>query len=565
MHKPNFTDDTSIELSFGIPRKFRSKKINEIIDEVSLLKLNDNLLLLGDPGAGKTTTLKRLARRLLIEEPIYENDYYHFPILIKLRDIKYPEKVPETIYNNEKNNPVVIKQKVCAISQEISRILGLKIREEKNEREEIKDDKVIKTINIKYYIGDDFVDTAICKILNNIKIVVMIDGLDELPLSIRDSYEESIVGLADKLRESTILLTCRSGGYINKLDGFSFYEIRPLDKGQINHVIHKWANDPKSFQTALSRVPYADMANRPLFLNQLIISYNYYGSLPGQPFEIYKRIIHLMLVKWDKDRKIERSSVYSDFHPDKKIKFLSAIAYELTYIIQSKIFTKEQLAKSYRQVCSRFFLPIDEAYQVAQEIESHTGIITKSTDNNYEFSHLSLQEYLCADFIVHDPTMDTIPKYLRLYPPPVSIAIALSSRPEKLLSEICLNIELHTLAIPNKSFKVMMSRLLIESPGFSESLELGIAFFKLMAMALKDREFEDCIAIYFQLAAIKKSLSMALPYFQVRKMSTEKHFKLEKKLTVPHLNYPVPPHGEYISAYLIQKLKSECSIIVHPI
>lgn len=559
MHKPNFTDETSIELSFGIPRKFRAKGVNEIVSEENLLELNDNLLILGDPGAGKTTTLKRIARKLLIDEPISENDVYQFPILIKLREIQESTIEQNNTIHNESDDNIVIKQKVDLISQKLAGILGLKIREKIYKNEEIRGSKKINIINIEYYIGDDFVDDAISKILNSIKTVIMIDGLDELPSSIKDAYENSIVTLANKLRESKILLTCRSSGYINRLNGFTFYEIRPLDKGQVDNIIYRWANNPESFIKTLNSLPYADMTNRPLFLNQLIISYNYYDSLPGQPCEIYKRIIHLMLVKWDKDRNIKRKSEYSDFHPDQKINFLSAIAYELTYKIKSKIFDKEELIIAYRRVYDRFSLPIDEAEQVAQEIESHSGIIIKSTDNKYEFSHLSLQEYLCAFFVVRDPTLYSIPQYLQLYPPPVSIAISLSSRPEKLFSNIILRKELLTKTSMG-SIKIMISRLYMERPGFSVSEELGLAFFKLMFIANEDIEFADYIAKFFDMPVVNESLSSVLVYFRVVKdKSTYKNYFLKKSITAPPTHYSITPKNGNISRYLFEKFKTACS------
>jgi DNA polymerase III delta prime subunit len=558
MHKPNLTDDASIELSFGIPRKFRAEGVNETVSEDYLLELNDNLLILGDPGAGKTTTLKRIARKLLINEPLHENDQYQYPILIKLRDIEQSNTSPDNIYREDEDGNRITKHRIDLVSNKLAEIFGLKISEKISEKEELNGNKKIKIINVKYYIGDDLVDIAISKILNNTKTIVMIDGLDELPSSVRGAYENSIVNLASRLRESKIFLTCRTGGYVNRLNGFTLYEICPLTKIQIDNVIIMWANNPQAFMNALTTVPYSDMTNRPLFLNQLIITYNYYDDLPRQPCDIYNRIINLMLIKWDKDRKVIRESKYSDFHPDKKIKFLSAIAYELTYKIKSKIFDIKELVIAYHRVCDRFSLPVGEAEQVAQEIESHTGVIAKTTDNKYEFSHLSLQEYLCAYFVVRDPTLDLIPIYLELYPAPISIAIALSSRPEVMFSNIFLDDALLS-NIPKESIKIMLSRLLMESPGFSANEKLGLSFFKLMFIANDDHEFADCIDRFFMIPVVLDSIKSVLPYFYVDKhKSTKKIFHIAKK-TVPHELYSLTPEEGEISAYLFRKFKSACS------
>ena len=63
---------------------------------------------------------------------------------------------------------------------------------------------------------------------------------------------------------------------------------------------------------------------------------------------------------------------------------------------------------------------------MVDEIQSSTGIMIASSIG-YEFSHLSLQEYLCADYIVREPFAENLPKYVAEYPAPSAISISLSS------------------------------------------------------------------------------------------------------------------------------------------
>ena len=114
-------------------------------------------------------------------------------------------------------------------------------------------------------------------------------------------------------------------------------------------------------------------------------------------------MIHLLLKEWDAERGIRRASKYSGFDADKKAEFLSAIAYYLTYGIRGKTFSEEDLIGAYENVYKPFNLPKGEAAEVAREIESHTGIIMAGQKGRYEFCHLSLQEYLAANYIVRAP------------------------------------------------------------------------------------------------------------------------------------------------------------------
>jgi flagellar biosynthesis GTPase FlhF len=62
---PKKTNISTIELM--IASNIRTSKNSNIIHEVDILNSNDNILLVGAPGAGKTTTLKRLILRYVAE------------------------------------------------------------------------------------------------------------------------------------------------------------------------------------------------------------------------------------------------------------------------------------------------------------------------------------------------------------------------------------------------------------------------------------------------------------------------------------------------------------------
>ena len=67
MSHPEQTEDSTIPLRMAaIPRRFRGHGVRSAeLEEKTLLYGTANYLLIGDPGAGKTTTIKRLARTLL--------------------------------------------------------------------------------------------------------------------------------------------------------------------------------------------------------------------------------------------------------------------------------------------------------------------------------------------------------------------------------------------------------------------------------------------------------------------------------------------------------------------
>src|ERR1700739_377059 len=84
IHKPFSVESATIELGIQTSISKFDQYGSEQISENDLLTLHQNILLLGHPGAGKTTTLKRIILKYFVDG--YENCDYDFPILLRFRD-----------------------------------------------------------------------------------------------------------------------------------------------------------------------------------------------------------------------------------------------------------------------------------------------------------------------------------------------------------------------------------------------------------------------------------------------------------------------------------------------
>src|SRR5262245_28161053 len=65
---------------YSEPRRFHggTDRVSSVTED-DLLRDTAHYLLLGNPGSGKTTTMKRLARRILTKPPRCKGDVYQFP------------------------------------------------------------------------------------------------------------------------------------------------------------------------------------------------------------------------------------------------------------------------------------------------------------------------------------------------------------------------------------------------------------------------------------------------------------------------------------------------------
>lgn len=270
----------------------------------------------------------------------------------------------------------------------------------------------------------------------------------------------------------------------------------------------------------------------------------------------------MILKEWDEHRDIVRLSKYGDFNTRKKIKFISELSYNLTYKIKQKVFSTRDLEQIYTLISKKYSLPEDDAKSVVSEIESHTGLIVESKSRNFEFSHLSMQEFLCAKHIVNLPYSKETISYFLEYPEPLAIAICISGEPSLWFANLVLNSSLNITNFRNNvkvyfsSIYTLLSRLLVETPSFKESEELGLAFFYLITNLHSNLNFKLLIDEWFEYQNVKESIAISLKNTHFSTSRRGYHLITRKNATQTDYFINVPNSGEIPDEY-IKILKNE--------
>lgn len=459
LKKAKRTTDIYIELDLYVyPRRIRMDA-NEQIASIPLREIfndyHNHFVLLGHPGAGKTTSMKFLCQELFYNDD-FQSERFSFPILIKLRDVNGKGLTGSIVTNT------------------ILNLLGIRIEfpEDMRGKESSADRKALR-------------DKLVVSVLEGLNVLLILDGFDEIAqASKRREVISEVRNLVEHLDSSSVIVTSRTGDFKYSVEGMIPYEISPLSKEQISSFAFKWLNDRNQASDFVAKVydsPFSDTAIRPLTLAHLCAIYEREGKIPDKPKSIYRKIINLLLEEWDQQRSVKRESSYAQFEIDRKFEFLCRLAYELTVKIRRTVFTDRDLLQIYRLICDDFDLGAAEGSDVVSELESYTGLILQSGYEQYEFAHKSLQEFLTAEYLVKLPSIPREKEVLSKLSYELAVATTISSNPSSYFSELVMQ-RLRKLRLSEEFVRAFVSRLLLEKPDFNSSNILGMALINLYSV-----------------------------------------------------------------------------------
>ncbi|WP_298509117.1 NACHT domain-containing NTPase [uncultured Kordia sp.] len=472
----------------------------KILFKDHLNETDKNIIILGQPGAGKTTSIKYIAFKLMTDEKFCPHKF-SIPIVIRFRELK--------LYGDN------FLKKTEGIYEKLYKILGFNGAENFNER------------------NNYILENKIAEALDTLEALLILDGFDEYPYSDKDKIVNEIESLSRKLKNTRFILTSRTVEFPYTVTNSKKFEISELDDEQIKEFTHSWLRDEDESKIFLSQLflsTYLDTARRPLTLSHLLIIFDKSlpKHIPDTPNLIYSKVVDLLILEWDTERNIERKSKYSKFLPSRKKSFLCKLSFYLTRKYYSSSFSSTTIRSTYLDLCLRFNLPREEGDIVIQELESHNGLFIKSGRDKYEFAHKSIQEYFTAEYLKGVPVITNDHISLKKIPNELAILVALSTEANDYF-ELILNIAKKE-NFDADFLESFLNRIRLENPDFSIDPNLGFNFISIFNNLINQKRktkqeenifVDNCIESLEKLISSNKIIPESI-------YNLEKYYKLSK-------------------------------------
>jgi hypothetical protein len=344
---------------------------DKLFDGIEAANKNPHLMVWGAPGSGKSTLLRKIGFEAFKGK---QGSFEHkcLPVLIELRFL--------TNDNINLEQKIIEKFKICNFP---------------------------------------FTDQFAAEGLSKGKLLILLDGLDEVPPERLTKVKEQIQRLKDLCAENHIICSSRKAvfqdpfqnPYQKPFSEFKRSEIASFRDEQIKQFIQKWfsslidkeANTAERCWKLLNTVNHRatkELAKTPLLLTFICLLYDRYQDFPVNRSILYAQALDILLERWWSEKRVQIDPIYRRLGANLEKRMLSEIAY--TNFIEGKLLDRYNLEKQIQDFLeSNENAPKDlDAGIILDAIVIEQGIFIEQAKDDFSFSHLTFQEFLTAQYIV---------------------------------------------------------------------------------------------------------------------------------------------------------------------
>jgi predicted NACHT family NTPase len=296
---------------------FRSRDWSKKDCRLGMKVANDTayMMVLGGPGMGKSTFLRKVGLEALKQG---RGEYQHtcIPVFLELRKYRWDKAIG-----------INLQEKIA----EEFRHCGLPEYQDCTER-----------------------------LLEQGKLLVLFDGLDEVPTELLGQMTEAIKNLVDRYSKNRFIASCRIAAYrsFQNFSRFTDVAIANFDELQIqcfienwfkSHDRPEWGNECQTRLNSDDHKATRELAQTPLLLTLICILFLKRGEFPTKRSTLYEEAVWTLLAEWDASKDIVRKQPYKGLDTKCKEMMLAEIAHS-NFTSNNLFFQQGEITQQIEQI-----------------------------------------------------------------------------------------------------------------------------------------------------------------------------------------------------------------------
>lgn len=253
------------------------------------------------------------------------------------------------------------------------------------------------------------------------ELLILFDGLDEVPKPNVKNVINKIRDFVHQYSENRFIVSCREGAYKGGFTDFATVEMADFDDSQIQDYINNWfasASDRKKITAqqcwealnASNHQAIKALAQNPLSLALLCQVYEDSQDFPSSETILYGKILNIFLKKWTAEKHVDRDPPMRPYLAIPTVKeLLSEIAAE-NFKADRLVFSEDELTNQIQEFYQRrtdISLGFD-ASGILDALLIDPGLFVEQANGIYSFFHLTFQEYLTANHFIKTQSIQNL-------------------------------------------------------------------------------------------------------------------------------------------------------------
>jgi formylglycine-generating enzyme required for sulfatase activity len=269
------------------------------------------------------------------------------------------------------------------------------------------------------------------------RAIVLLDGLDEIATPPHRKFvREAVQQFAERYGRSRFVVTCRTLSYQERAWKLQFKDARgkesefpafilaPFNEQQIDRFLAAWYGDlarqgnvkpedtailTRNLQTALRRPDLWQLAANPLLLTVMALVHTHKGRLPEARALLYEDTVDILLWRWDEIRLVGEGGISGLrqllLETGRSDVDLKRTLWRLAFEAHRAGGHEERLADIGELALQTALAELhpdknrEWAWQVIQTIRNRAGLLLERLPHTYTFPHRTFQEYLAGSHL----------------------------------------------------------------------------------------------------------------------------------------------------------------------